>query len=58
MKKIYSTPTTDIVKVGISNILAGSLTLTESGGTGELQNEKGDGGVLSRSNNMWDEEDY
>ena len=54
MKKIYLAPDTTIVKVEITNILAGSLSLDNDGGTGELVNEVGDGGVLSRGSSLWE----
>ena len=59
MKKIYFAPETTIVIVETQQILAGSpLSLTSGGGTGQLQNETPDGGVLSRrSNDFWDDEE-
>jgi len=58
MKKIYFAPKTNIVKVELSKMIASSpLSITGDSGTGELQNEDGDGGVLSRGGSIWDDEE-
>ena len=57
MKKIYFAPDTIVVKVELSKIIASSpISITGDSGTGELQNEEGDGIVLSRGGSIWDEE--
>lgn len=59
MKKIYSAPNTIIVKVELTRMVANSpLSFTGESGQGELQNEVGDGVVLSRHGvSLWDDED-
>ena len=58
MKKIYFAPNTNVVKVELSKMIASSpIAISGDSGTGELQNEVGDGGVLSRRGSIWDDEE-
>ena len=47
-KKLYMTPATEVVMTEADELLAGSITLDEDGGTGTLSDEEVDVPGLSR----------
>ena len=57
MKKIYIAPKANVIKIRTHQLMAGSpLSIDGDSGSGRLQNENGDAGVvLSRRGSFWDD---
>lgn len=52
-KKLYIAPQTEVLATEAEELLAGSINLTEEGGSGTLSDEEVDGPGLSRESIGW-----
>ena len=59
MKKTYMAPEVTEYKAALQRLIAESpiLNLTETGGSGTLQDEEAEGPALVRKRSIWDDED-
>ncbi len=57
MKKTYMQPLTNVVKIEVQQLMAGSITTEGNTATGTVSNEEYNGTFRSNSGSFWDDDD-